>query len=162
MPTPSQCTGWTEVKLRQISPTWHVIITSQDALNIKSQTGDGPDLPILPELNYETFTDKNPLIPSEADSRKSLKYYARRNEYLLLFPPFRKPHKNLRDTHTRSNAVTCVSTSVCCASVLGSQRHMGRGKWRLPHPPWYAGVPCMIIVSQIKNLKWHIELKTKV
>ena len=48
MPTPSQCTGWTEVQLRQISPTCHVIITSQDALNIKSQTGDGPNLPIYP------------------------------------------------------------------------------------------------------------------
>ena len=72
------------------------------------------------ELNYVTFTGKNPHIPSEADSRKSSKYYARRNEYFRLFPPTRKPHKNLRDTHARSNAVTCVSTSVCYASVLGS------------------------------------------
>ena len=43
------CHGsWTEVQLRQISPTCHVIITSQDVLNIKSQTGDGPNLPIYP------------------------------------------------------------------------------------------------------------------
>ena len=28
--------------------------------------------------------------------------------------------------------------------------------------PWYAGDPRMIIESQIKNLKWDIELKTKV
>ena len=65
-----------------------------------------------------------------------------------------------RHTHARSNAVTCVSMSVCNASVLRSRQHLGRGKWRLPHPPWYAGTPRMIIVSQIKHLKWDIELKT--
>ena len=136
--------------------TCHVIITSQDALNIKNpKRGMALIHPFThsSELNYETFTDKNPHIPSEADSRKSLEYYARRNEYFRLFPPTRKPQKNIRDTHARSNAVTCVSTSVCNASVLGSRQHLGRGKWRLPHPPWYAGAPCMIIVSQIKHLK---------
>ena len=44
MIVPTRCTGWTEVQLRQISPTCHVIITSQDVLNIKSQT----NLPIYP------------------------------------------------------------------------------------------------------------------
>ena len=43
---------------------------------------------------------KNPDIPSEADNRKSWKYYARRNEYFRLLLPTRKPHENLRDIHT--------------------------------------------------------------
>ena len=34
MPTPSRCTGWTEVQLWQISPICHVIITPQEVLNI--------------------------------------------------------------------------------------------------------------------------------
>ena len=49
--------------------------------------------------------------------------------------------------------------SVCYASLLGSRQHLGRKKWRLPDPPWYAGAPRMITTNQ--NLKWYIELKTK-
>ena len=165
MPTPSQCTGCTEVQLRQISPTCHVIITSQDALNIKSQTGDGPNLPIYPFFWTELWNFYRQKSSYSIRSRQPeiIKILRPPKRILSSFPSHPKTtEEHPRHTHARSNAVTCVSMSVCNASVLRSRQHLGRGKWRLPHPPWYAGAPRMIIVSQIKHLKWDIEPKTKV
>ena len=131
MPTPSQCTGWTEVQLRPISPTCHVIITSQDALNIKSQMGDGPNLPIYPFFWTELWNFYRQKSSYSIRSRQPeiIEILRPPKRILSSFPSHPKTtEEHPRHTHTRSNAVTCVSVISMQCICIGIAAASGEGE----------------------------------
>ena len=108
---------------------------------------------------------KNPDIPSEADNRKSWKYYARRNEYFRLLLSTRKPYENLRDTHT-----PVLKLKLWPAHRRHYAMHLywvrdsiwggGRGVCRTL--PVMLGLPAWLrTTNKTKNLKWDIDLKRR-